>query len=94
MTLQRSIQRHQNEQKIPPKRTALIRRRPPKCAKTVRGLVLATPDELEGDNMRVSKLRSNSTTSEHTQDDQHKQQTSISRFTALRGRGIRRTTQF
>ena len=93
MGLQRSIWKPKKEPKIPPKRTALTRRRPPNCAKTVRGLVLATPDELENDNMRVGKLRSSSTTSEHTQDDQQKHQTSISRFTALRGRGIRRTTQ-
>ena len=58
MTLRRSIQRLQNEPKIRPKRTALIRYRPPNCAKTVRGLVLATPDELEDENLRVRKLKS------------------------------------
>ena len=73
MGLPRSIQRPQNEQKIPPKRTALTRRRPPNCAKTVRGLVLATPDELEGDNMRVRKLRSRSTTFQGHWSTQQKQ---------------------
>ena len=62
MGLQRSIWKPKKEPKIPPKRTALTRRRPPNCAKTVRGLVLATPDELENDNMRVGKLRLRSTT--------------------------------
>ena len=73
MGLQRSIQRPQNEPKIPPKRTALTRRRPPNCAKTVRGLVLATPDELEGDSMRVRKLRSRSTTFQGHWSTQQKQ---------------------
>ena len=73
MGLQRSIQRPQNEPKIPPKRTALTRRRPPNCAKTVRGLVLATPNELERDNMRVRKLRSRSTTFQGHWSTQQKQ---------------------
>ena len=73
MGLQRSIQRPKNEPKIPPKRTALTRRRPPNCAKTVRGLVLATPDELEGDSMRVRKLRSRSTTFQGHWSTQRKQ---------------------
>ena len=73
MGLQRSIQRPKNEPKIPPKRTALTRRRPPNCAKTVRGLVLATPDELEGDSMRVRKLRSRSTTFQGHWSTQQKQ---------------------
>ena len=73
MGLQRSIQRPKNEPKIPPKRTALIRRRPLNCAKTVRGLVLATPDELEGDSMRVRKLRSRSTTFQGHWSTQQKQ---------------------
>ena len=62
MGFQRSIQGPQNEAKNPPKRTALTRRRPLNCTKTVRGLVLATPDDSEGDSMRVGKLRSSSTT--------------------------------
>ena len=74
MGLQRSISRPQNEPKIPPKRTALTRRRRPlNCAKTFRGLVLATPDELEGDNMRVRKLRSRSTTFQGHWSTQQKQ---------------------
>ena len=80
MTLRRSIQRLQNEPKIRPKRTALIRYRPPNCAKTVRGLVLATPDELEGDNMRVRKLKSNVITLETFRDVSRKRNGSFSGF--------------
>ena len=58
MGFQRSISGPQNEAKIPPKRIALTRRRPLTCAKTLPGLVLATPDELEDENLRVRKLKS------------------------------------
>ena len=51
---------------------------------TVSDPYLSTPDEFEDDKIRVRKLRSSVTTSEHTQDDQQKRQTPIMRFTALR----------
>ena len=37
-------------------------------SKTVSNPYLSSPDELEGDNMHVGKLRSSVTTSGHTQD--------------------------
>ena len=47
-----------------PQSAPRIRCRARNCPRTVRGLVLATPDELGGDNMIEIKLRSRSTTSE------------------------------
>ena len=49
-------------------------------AETVANPDLTTPDELEGDNMRVRKLRSSVTTSGHTQDACELRQRRLLRF--------------
>ena len=51
-------------------------------SETVSDSYLSTPDELEGDNMRIRKLKSRLTTLETSWDVYHKQQTSISNFGA------------
>ena len=51
-------------------------------SETVSDSYLSTPDELEGDNMRIRKLKSRLTTLETSWDVYNKQQASISNFGA------------
>ena len=51
-------------------------------SETVSDSYLSTPDELEGDNMRIRKLKSRLITLETSWDVYNKQQTSISNFGA------------
>ena len=53
-------------------------------SKTVSDPYLSSPDELEGDNMRVLKLRSSSTTFEQQQSTNHSHQPQFSSFCASR----------
>ena len=53
-------------------------------SKTVSNPYLSSPDELEGDNMRVFKLRSSVTTFEQQQSTNHIHQARISNFSASR----------
>ena len=63
-----------------PQSAPRIRCRARNCPRTVRGLVLATPDELGDDNMIEIKLRSRLTTSNAQQASQKRQQHSNLRF--------------
>ena len=77
-----------------PESAPLTRRRAPNDPKTLRNLVLSTPDELEDNLMRVLKLRSSSTTSEQQRSTIRSHRTSVFNFCVPRRRHPRQVEPY